>query len=182
MSEMSEHLSQNDHIQVDLEFLDHAFTIMVPKDIDLEELFEIIEKFILENPAISIDLKALSKTILDTEYYNLILKQNNNLITQFEEIQIGIPLKLELESDAVKKRYFTKRHMKSTFRHIDSISINEFSNMFNIKNMTSLRQILQDLSKKYPFSVNDDIIKVDDIFTKDQLKFFTNELLDNVDY
>ncbi len=173
---------KEESIQVDLEFLDHTFSIEIPKNIDLEELFEIIEKFILENPNMSIDLKALSKNLLDTEYYNLIMKQNNNLITQFDEIQIGIPLKLELESDAIKKRYYTKKHIKSAFRHLDSISINEFTSMFNIKNMPTLRQILTNLSTKYPFSVNDDIIKVDNTFTKEQLKFFTNELLDNVDY
>ena len=47
------------NIQVELEFLDHTFTIEVPKDIDLEELFEIIEKFVFENPEMSIDLKSL---------------------------------------------------------------------------------------------------------------------------
>ena len=173
---------QEENIQVDLEFLDHSFSIEVPKNIDLEELFETIEKYILENPNLSIDLKALSKNLLDTEYYNLIMKQNNNLISNFNEIKIGIPLKLELESDAVKKRYYTKKHIKSAFKHLDSISINEFTSMFNFKNMPSLKQILANLSMKYPFSVNDDIIKVDNTFTKEELKFFTNELLDNVDY
>lgn len=180
--ELTQDKNNNDTIQINIEFLDHVFTIEVPKTIDLDELFEIIEKYLLENPNISIDLKALSKTILDTEYYNLIMKQENILIKHINEIKIGIPLRLELESDSVKKRYFTKRHMKSTLRHIDSISINEFSNMFNIKNQPSLRQILTNLSTKYPFSVNEDIIKVDRSFTKEQLKFFTNELLDNVDY
>ena len=170
------------NIQVELEFLDHTFTIEVPKDIDLEELFEIIEKFVFENPEISIDLKSLAKTILDTEYYNLILKQNKNgidtTIGNFNEIQIGIPLKLELESDDIKKRYFTKRHMKSTLKHIDSIAINEFTNMFALRNIALFKQSLLNLAERYPLSITEDIMYIDKPFTKEQLKTFTNEVLD----
>ena len=173
---------EHDFVQVEIQFLDYTFFIQIPPNIDLDELFEIVEKFIVENPHMSIDLKTLSKQILDTEYYTLTLKQNDNPIINFNEIQHGIPLRLEIESDSIKKRYYTKKHIKATFKHIDSISINEFANMFNIKNIVNFRQIITNLSKKYSFSVTDDIIKIDDSLTKDQLKFFANELLDNVDY
>ena len=179
MLEMS-NIIENDNstIQVDLEFLDHAFKLEVPKDIDLEELFEIIEKFIFENPSISIDLKSLSKTILDTEYYNLILKQNNNLVNKFDEIQIGIPIRLEIESDAEKKRYFTKKHLKSTFRHLDSISINEFIKMFSIANLPLFKQNLIELESVYPIKITDDVIHLTKPFSKEELKGFANKLLE----
>jgi hypothetical protein len=169
---------ENTNIQVDIEFLDHSFTIEVPKDIDLEELFEIIEKFIFENPEISIDLKTLSKTILDTEYYNLILKQNNQTVLAFDEIQIGIPLKIEMESDAEKKRFFTKKHLKSTFRHLNSISLNEFIQMFNISNMLVFKQKLKQIQTSFPIEIKDDILIVKEPFTNTQLKAFTNKLVD----
>ena len=171
------------NIQVELEFLDHTFSIEVPKDIDLEELFEIIEKFIYENPDISLDLKKISQNLLNTEYYNLIMKQNNNPINHIDEIQIGIPLKLELESDSVKKRYFTKRHMKSTLRHIDSIAINEFTKMFALRNIALFKQSLLALADKktYPIRITEDIMYVDRPFTKEQLKTFTNKVLDFMD-
>ena len=41
---------ENSTIEVDLEFLDKSFKLQVPKDIDIEEMFEIIEKFIFESP------------------------------------------------------------------------------------------------------------------------------------
>jgi len=179
MSNMIE--NQMPTIQVDLEFLDHTFKMEVPKNIDLEELFEIIEKFIFENPSISIDLKSLSKTILDTEYYNLILKQNNSMISKFDEIQIGIPLKLELESDSVKKRYFTKKHLKSTFRHLDSISINEFSTMFHVANLSQFRQNLISIESQYPITITDDVIHLTKPLTNEQLKSFTNKILEFMD-
>ena len=63
MSEMSGSVIENSTIDIDLEFLDKSFKLQVPKDIDLEELFDIIEQFIFENPEININLKSLSKTI-----------------------------------------------------------------------------------------------------------------------
>lgn len=178
MSNVVENQNVSDHIQVDLEFLDHAFTVMVPKDTDLEELFEIIEKFILENPEISIDLKSLAKTILDTEYYSFILKQGEKQIGDFKEIQIGIPIKLELESDDVKKRYYNKKHLKSTFRHLQSISINEFINMFHVNNLALFKQNLMSLQGRYPIKITDDIIEITQPLTKEELKSFTNELVE----
>lgn len=170
------------NIQVDLEFLDHAFKLDVPRDIDIDELFDIIEKYIMENPDLSIDLKALSKTILDTEYYNLSLKQYNNgseiKIGKFDEIQIGIPIRIELESDAEKKRYFTKKHLKSTFRHIESISINDLSSMFNISNLAQFKQNLLSIQDQYPITIENDVILLTKPFSKDELKKFTNQLLD----
>ncbi len=183
MSEMSE--AENSNIQVDLEFLDHAFKLDLPRDIDLDELFEIIEKFIIENPELSVDLKALSKTILDTEYYNLSLKQMNNgseiKIASFDEIQIGIPIRIELESDAEKKRFFTKKHLKSTFRHIESISINELSTMFNINNLSQFKQNLLSIQDQYPITIENDVILLTRPFTKEELRKFTNQLLDFMD-
>ena len=174
---------ENSTIEVDLEFLDKSFKLQVPKDIDIEEMFEIIEKFIFESPEMgSIDLKSLAKTILDTEYYNLILKQNKNgidtTIGNFKEIQIGIPLKLELESDAEKKRYYTKKHLKSTFRHIESISIDEFVKIFNISNISLFRQNLLSLESKYPITIEKDTIILTQPFKKEELRNFTNQLLD----
>ena len=172
---------ENSTIEVDLEFLDKSFKLQVPKDIDIEELFEIIEKFVFESE-MSIDLKSLAKTILDTEYYNLILKQNKNgvdtTIGNFKEIQIGIPLKLELESDAEKKRYYTKKHLKSTFRHIESISIDEFVKIFDISNISLFRQNLLSLQSKYPITIENDVIHLTHPFKKEELRNFTNQLLD----
>lgn len=169
--------TENLTIQIDLEFLDHVFKIEVDKNIDLEELFEIIEKFIIENPSISIDLKALSKTILDTEYYSLILKQNNTTVNNFDEIQIGIPLRLEMESDDEKKRFITKKRLRSTLRHLDSISINEFVNLFQISNITSFKQNLQKMEDDYPIKLNDDIIHITYPLNNHQLTKMTNDLL-----
>ena len=176
MSNKSE--NQKPTIQVDIEFLDHTFKHEVNKDIDLEELFEIIEKFIIENPTISIDLKSLSKTLLDTEYYNLILKQNDTLITNFDEITIGIPIRLEIESDAVKKRYFMKKHLKSTLRHLNSISINEFVNMFQISNIAQFKQGLLTLESEYPIKVVNDIFYVNETLNPTQLRGIASKLLD----
>ena len=178
MANVVENQNVNDHIQVDLEFLDHVFTLMVPKDTDLEELFEIIEKFILETPNISIDLKSLAKTILDTEYYSLLLKQQGNVISDFKEIQIGLPLRVELESDVEKKRYYNKKHLKSTFQHIQSMSVNEFINMFHINNMQLFKQKLLEISDRYPIKINDDVIEITSPLTKEQLKFFARELVE----
>ena len=170
--------SENATVQIDLEFLDHTFKIEVSKEIDLEELFEIIEKFILENPAIAIDLKTLSKTILDTEYYSLILKQNEILIDHFNQIKIGIPVKLELESDDVKRRYFTKKHLKSTLSHLDSISIGEFVNIFQITNVSTFKQNLLSLEPNYPIKIEDDIIRITQPLDKVQTKNLPNKLLE----
>lgn len=169
-------------IDVDLEFLDKSFKIKVPQDIDLDELYEIIEKFIFENPEISIDLKSLSKTILDTEYYNLILKQNQNgldtKIENFEEIKIGIPLRLELESDDEKKRYYTRKHLKATFKHVQSMSITEFANLYKISNLPLFKQNLIAIENQFPIEINDDIIHLTRPFSKIEMKNFTNKLLD----
>lgn len=179
MFEMS-NIIENEHptIQVDIEFLDYAFKLEVNKDIDLDELFEIIEKFIIEHPSISIDLKSLSKTLLDTEYYNLILKQNDYSINSFDQIKIGIPIRLEIESDAVKKRYYTKKHLKSTLRHLDSISISEFVNMFQINNLALFKQNLLTLEPEFPLKIVDDIIYITEPLTNIQLKSIANKLLD----
>lgn len=183
MSEISNiSKTENSNIEVDLEFLDHAFRLNVPRDIDLDELFEITEKYILENPELSIDLKALSKNILDTEYYNLIMKQNNNgletKIANFDEIQIGIPLRIELESDSEKKRFFTKKHLKSTFQHIESISINELAMMFNISNLAQFKNNLLSVQDQYPITIENDVILLTHPFSKIELKKFINQLLD----
>ena len=90
MTEMS-HI-EKPNMQVDLEFLDHNFKLDLPSDLDIDDLTEIIEKFIFENPEYAVDLRALSKNLLNTEYYNLILKQNNTLISNFDEKPKSITL------------------------------------------------------------------------------------------
>jgi len=170
--------TENSSIEVDLEFQDHVFRLDLPKNMDLDELVEITEKYLLENPALSIDLKALSKTIFDTEYYNLILKQSNNLITSMDKIQLGIPLRIELESDAEKKRFFTKKHLKSTFQHIESISINELATMFNISNLANFKSLLTSIQDQYPITIENDVILLTHPFNNAELKKFTNLLLD----
>ena len=182
MSEMSGNLVESSTIDIDLEFLDKTFKLKVPKDIDLDELFEIIEKFVFENPEISIYLKSLSKTIIDTEYYNLILKQNINgtetKIENFDQIKIGFPIRLELESDSDKKRYYTKNHLRSTFKHNQSISITEFANLFKINNFSLIKENLLAIQSQNPIEITDDIIHLSRPFSKSELKDFTNKLLD----
>lgn len=171
-----------DNIQLKVEFLDHVFSIEVPTNVNLLELHEIIEKFILENPSISIDLKSLSKTLLDTEYYNIVLKQRHGegefvIISEMDQIFHKIPIRVELETDENKKRYYTKKHLKSTFRHIESISIPEFTKVLKIKNINSLRQKLLLLESQYPYSIKDDIIFLNEPFSKPELRSFSNQLL-----
>lgn len=179
---MSGSVVENSTIEINLEFLDKSFKLQVPKDIDLDELFDIIEQFIFENPEINIDLKSLSKTILDTEYYNLVLKQRisgvETKIENFEEIKIGFPLRLELESDSDKKRYYTKNHLRATFKHIESISITEFANLFKINNFPLFKENLLAIQTQYPIEITDDIIHLSRPFSKSELKQFTNKLLD----
>ena len=179
---MSNSIVQQPTIDIQIEFLDKSFKLNVPYDIDLDEFFEIVEKFIFENPEISIDLKSLSKTILGTEYFNLILKQNHNgletKIENFGDIQLGLPLRLELESDSDKKRYYTKKHLKASFCHVQSISINEFANLFNISNLASFKQNIISIKDQYPIEIIDDIILLTKPFSKSELKSFTDKLLD----
>lgn len=173
-------------IQLEVEFLDQLFNIEVPKDIPFDELCFFIERFLTESPKISLDLKTISKTILDCEYYTFIVKQENALgqwmqVKNNEVLDQNQPIRVELVVDEAKRFLMTRKHLKSVFKHIESISIPEFTKVLQIKdNVNSFRQNLVTLEPKYPYSIKDDIIFLNKPFSKLELKKFSYELLDSI--